>query len=72
MFHGLLKAHAQEARSIVRQALDILTPVMPHRMEDGNVSEATHFLISNLQWDFTLVVSLVPLPMIRRYFRSKF
>eukprot|EP00794_Sanderia_malayensis_P003406 gene3406-3896_t len=36
VFHGLLKAHAQEARSIVRQALDILTPVMPHRMEDGN------------------------------------
>ena len=37
MFHSLLKAHAVEARSVVRQALDILTPAMPARMEDGNV-----------------------------------
>lgn len=34
----MLKAHAVEARSVVRQALDILTPAMPARMEDGNVS----------------------------------
>jgi len=38
VFHSLLKAHAVEARGVVRQALDILTPAMPARMEDGNVS----------------------------------
>lgn len=36
VFHSLLKAHAVEARSVVRQALEILTPAMPVRMEDGN------------------------------------
>ena len=36
--HSLLKAHALEARSIVRQALDILTPVVPIRMEDANAT----------------------------------
>lgn len=36
VFHSLLKAHAMEARAVVRQALEILTPAMPHRMEDGN------------------------------------
>ena len=36
VFHSLLKAHAVEARSVVRQALEILTPSMPGRMEDGN------------------------------------
>lgn len=40
MFHSLLKAHAVEARYIVREALEILTPAMPGRMEDGNVSTA--------------------------------
>ena len=35
VFHSLLKAHAVEARSVVRQALEILTPSMPGRMEDG-------------------------------------
>ncbi|XP_064401908.1 transformation/transcription domain-associated protein-like isoform X2 [Halichondria panicea] len=38
VFHSLLKAHALEARSIVRQALDILTPVVPIRMEDANAT----------------------------------
>lgn len=38
VFHSLLKAHALEARSVVKQALEILTPAMPGRMEDGNVS----------------------------------
>ena len=38
VFHSLLKAHALEARVVVRQALEILTPAMPGRMEDGNVS----------------------------------
>ena len=42
VFHSLLKAHAIEARSIVRQALEILTPVVPIRMEDANVSENKH------------------------------
>ncbi|CAH1788418.1 unnamed protein product [Owenia fusiformis] len=37
VFHSLLKAHALEARSVVKQALDILTPAMPGRMEDGNM-----------------------------------
>jgi hypothetical protein len=41
VFHSLLKAHAVEARSVVRQALEILTPAMPGRMEDGNVSTFT-------------------------------
>ncbi|KAA0197800.1 hypothetical protein HAZT_HAZT001767 [Hyalella azteca] len=36
VFHSLLKAHAMEARTVVRQALEILTPAMPARMEDGN------------------------------------
>lgn len=36
VFHSLLKAHANEARIVVRQALEILTPAMPQRMEDGN------------------------------------
>ncbi|XP_023247442.1 transformation/transcription domain-associated protein [Copidosoma floridanum] len=35
VFHSLLKAHALEARSVVRQALEIITPAMPVRMEDG-------------------------------------
>ncbi|XP_065334181.1 transformation/transcription domain-associated protein isoform X2 [Cloeon dipterum] len=36
VFHSLLKAHALEAKSVVKQALEILTPAMPVRMEDGN------------------------------------
>ena len=36
VFHSLLKAHAVEARSVVRQALEILSLAMPLRMEDGN------------------------------------
>uniref|UniRef100_T1KDE0 PIK-related kinase FAT domain-containing protein n=1 Tax=Tetranychus urticae TaxID=32264 RepID=T1KDE0_TETUR len=42
VFHSLLKAHANEARTVVRQALEILTPAMPQRMEDGN-SMLTHW-----------------------------
>ena len=37
VFHRLLKAHATEARNVVRQALAILTPAVPTRMDDGNV-----------------------------------
>ncbi|XP_041939848.1 LOW QUALITY PROTEIN: transformation/transcription domain-associated protein [Alosa sapidissima] len=36
VFHSLLKAHTMEARSIVRQAMAILTPAVPARMEDGH------------------------------------
>ncbi|XP_062715059.1 transcription-associated protein 1 [Aedes albopictus] len=36
VFHSLLKAHAVEARTVVKQALEVLTPAMPLRMEDGN------------------------------------
>ena len=36
VFHSLLKAHAVEARGVVKKALEILTPAMPGRMEDGN------------------------------------
>uniref|UniRef100_A0A6E8VNF8 FAT domain-containing protein n=1 Tax=Anopheles coluzzii TaxID=1518534 RepID=A0A6E8VNF8_ANOCL len=36
VFHSLLKAHAVEARRVVQQALEVLTPAMPLRMEDGN------------------------------------
>lgn len=42
VFHGLLKAHAPEARAVVRQALEVLTPAMPGRMEDGNVRNTFH------------------------------
>ncbi|KAG9509570.1 Transformation/transcription domain-associated protein, partial [Fragariocoptes setiger] len=36
VFHSLLKAYAVEARGVVRQALEILTPAMPHRIENGD------------------------------------
>lgn len=36
VFHSLLTAHAMEARNVVRQALDILTPSVPVRVDDGN------------------------------------
>ncbi|XP_035826346.1 transformation/transcription domain-associated protein isoform X2 [Aplysia californica] len=36
VFHSLLKAHAHEAKMVVRQSLEYLTPAMPGRMEDGN------------------------------------
>ncbi|XP_078728881.1 transformation/transcription domain-associated protein isoform X3 [Lampetra fluviatilis] len=36
VFISLLKAHALEARLVVRQALAILTPAVPARMEEGN------------------------------------
>lgn len=36
VFHSQLKGHAIESRSVVRQALEVLTPTIPLRMEDGN------------------------------------
>lgn len=44
VFHSLLKAHAVEARQVVKQALEILTPAMPGRMEDGNVRIFTYLV----------------------------
>ncbi|CAF1404222.1 unnamed protein product, partial [Didymodactylos carnosus] len=35
VFHSLLKSHALDAKLIVRQAIDILVPALPLRMEDG-------------------------------------
>jgi transformation/transcription domain-associated protein len=36
VFHSLLRAHAVEARGVIRQALEVLTPAIPARMDDGN------------------------------------
>ncbi|XP_078329828.1 transformation/transcription domain-associated protein-like [Crassostrea virginica] len=36
VFNSLLKAHSVEARAVIKQALEILTPAMPGRMEDKN------------------------------------
>lgn len=41
VFHSLLKAHAPEAKIVVRQALEILTPSFPTRMEDGYLTLAS-------------------------------
>ena len=35
VLNSLLKAHTPEARTIVRQALEILIPILPTKMEDG-------------------------------------
>lgn len=35
VFHSLLKASVQEAKPVVKQALDIITPAVPVKMEDG-------------------------------------
>lgn len=37
VFHSLMKAHQQEAKAVIRQALNTLTPAVPIRMEDGHV-----------------------------------
>jgi hypothetical protein len=36
VFNGLCKAYGQEPRAIIRQAIAILTPAIPQRMEDGH------------------------------------
>ncbi|CAL8129543.1 unnamed protein product [Orchesella dallaii] len=36
VFHSLLKASVQEAKTVVRQALDIITPALPTKMDDGH------------------------------------
>jgi transformation/transcription domain-associated protein len=41
VYHSLLKAHAPEAKIVVRQALEILTPSFPTRIEDGYLTLAT-------------------------------
>ncbi|XP_049825027.1 transcription-associated protein 1 isoform X2 [Aethina tumida] len=45
VFHGLLKAHAVEARNVVRQALEILTPSMPLRMDEEMLTHWTKKII---------------------------
>ncbi|RNA03194.1 Transformation transcription domain-associated [Brachionus plicatilis] len=41
VFHSLLKAYAPEAKLVVRQALQILTPTFPTRSEDGYITLAS-------------------------------
>jgi transformation/transcription domain-associated protein len=41
VFHSLLKAYAPEAKVVVRQALEILTPSFPTRIEDGYLTLAS-------------------------------
>lgn len=41
VFHSLLKAYAPEAKQVVRQALEILTPTFPTRSEDGYITLAS-------------------------------
>lgn len=36
VFHSLLKASTPDARMVVKQALDILLPAIPNRLEEGN------------------------------------
>lgn len=38
VFHSLLKAHAIEARHIVRQTLEVFMPMMPLKMNESNLS----------------------------------
>lgn len=38
VFHSLLKAHAIEARHIVRQTLDVFMPIMPLKLNESNLS----------------------------------
>ncbi|XP_052224459.1 transformation/transcription domain-associated protein-like isoform X9 [Dreissena polymorpha] len=58
VFHSLLKAHALEARAVVKQALEILTPAMPGRMEDGN-GMLTHWTKKIIVEDGHAVAQLV-------------
>lgn len=37
MFTGLCKAFGQEPRQIIRQAIGILVPAVPKRMDDGHI-----------------------------------
>jgi transformation/transcription domain-associated protein len=38
VFHSLLKAHAIEARHIVRQTLEVFMPIMPLKINESNLS----------------------------------
>ncbi|XP_053373271.1 transformation/transcription domain-associated protein-like isoform X1 [Mercenaria mercenaria] len=69
VFHSLLKAHAVEARAVVRQALEILTPAMPGRMEDGN-GMLTHWTKKIIVEDGHSVAQLVHiLQLVVRHFK---
>ncbi|XP_074624680.1 transformation/transcription domain-associated protein-like isoform X2 [Acropora palmata] len=68
VFHSLLKAHAVEARGVVRQAQDILTPSMPARMEDEN-AKLTHWtkkIIVEEGYTFSQLVHMLTL-LVRHY-----
>lgn len=36
VFHSLLKAPSPDARNVVKQALDVLLPAIPNRLDEGN------------------------------------
>lgn len=36
VFHSLLKASVMEAKGVIKQALEIITPALPVRMDEGN------------------------------------
>ncbi|XP_015774341.1 PREDICTED: transformation/transcription domain-associated protein-like [Acropora digitifera] len=68
VFHSLLKAHAVEARGVVRQAQDILTPSVPARMEDGNamLTHWTKKIIVEEGYTFSQLVHMLTL-LVRHY-----
>ncbi|XP_033762058.1 transformation/transcription domain-associated protein-like [Pecten maximus] len=69
VFNSLLKAHAVEARTVVRQALEILTPAMPGRMEDGN-EMLTHWTKKIIVEEGQTVAQLVHiLQLVVRHFK---
>lgn len=35
MFHSLLRAYHSDPREVVKKSLDVLTPAMPKRVDDG-------------------------------------
>ncbi|KAL9913939.1 transcription-associated protein 1-like isoform 3-T4 [Glossina fuscipes fuscipes] len=60
VFHSLLKGHALEERSVVRQVLDVLTPAMPLPMEDGNTMQQLFHILQLIVY-FPVVTHLVNL-----------
>lgn len=72
VFHSLLKAHTMEARAIVRQAMAILTPAVPARMEDGH-QMLTHWTRKIIVEEGHTVPQLVHiLHLIVQHFRVSF
>lgn len=65
VFHSLLKAHALEARNIVRQTLDVFMPIMPVKMNESNtllisltktVITKDGYALPQLQHVFTVII----------------